>query len=116
MKPELDLFVKPPVQTNILATQEIAYKPIASIQNATILEFISLGFGDTYRDLSSAYLKLVFKIKKSATEDHTDAKTGVVNNLLHSLFKQCSIYLNNTSISQNDIYYFLYYIYRQSNY
>lgn len=102
MKPELDLFVKPPVQTNILATQEIAYKPIASIQNSTVLEFISLGFGDSYRDLSSVYLKLVLKIKKSATEDHTDAKTGVVNNMLHSLFKQCSIYLNNTSISQND--------------
>lgn len=102
MKPELDLFVKPPVQTSILATHEIAYKPIASIQNSTVLEFISLGYGDTYRDLSSVYLKLVLKIKKSATEDHTDAKTGVVNNLLHSLFKQCSIYLNNTSISQND--------------
>lgn len=102
MKHELDLFVKPAVQTNILGTQEVAYKPIASIQNSTILEFISLGYGDTFRDMSSVYLKLVLKIKKSATADHTDAKTGVVNNLLHSMFKQCSIFLNNTSVSQND--------------
>lgn len=102
MKSELDLFIKPAVQTNILGTSEIGYKPIASIQNASVIEFISLGHGDTYRDLSSIYLKLVLKLKKSATEDHTDAKSGVVNNLIHSLFKQTSIYLNGKNISQAD--------------
>lgn len=102
MKSELDLFVKPLIQTNVLKTEEVAYKPIASLDNSTLLEFVSLGHGDTYRDLSSAYIKLVLKIKKSATEDHADAKSGVVNNFLHSLFRQCSIYLNGKPISQSD--------------
>lgn len=55
------------------------------------------------------------KLKKSATEDHTKAIPavgtiaavegtggGVVNNMLHSLFRQCSIYLNGTPVSQSD--------------
>lgn len=73
MKSELDLFVKPLIQTNILKSEEVAYKPISSLDHSSVLEFVSLGHGDTYRDLSSVYIKLVLKIKKSATELHTDA-------------------------------------------
>lgn len=102
MKSELDLFAKPAIQSNVIKTEEVAYKPIASLDNANVLEFVSLGHGDTYRDLSSIYLKIKLKIKKDAKDDHTDSSTGVANNLLHSLFRQCSIYLNGKPTSQTD--------------
>lgn len=74
-----------------------------------------MGHGDTYRDLSSIYLKLLVKIKKSPTEDHASGTPavgsdpavlatggGVVNCLLHSLFRQVSIYLNGKPVAQSD--------------
>lgn len=105
MKSELDLFAHPAVQSNILKTEEIGYKPVASLDGAQHLEFVSLGHGDTYRDLSSIYLKIKLKIKKDPSTDHTDSATGVVNNLLHSIFERCSIYLNGKPTAQTDINY-----------
>lgn len=102
MKSELDLFVKPGIQSNILKTEEIAYKPISTLDNSSVLEFVSLGHGDTYRDLSSIYIKLLVKLKKDEKDDHTDDSAGVVNNFLHSIFRQCSIYLNGKPVSQSD--------------
>lgn len=121
MASQLDLFTTLPVQSNILRTDEVSYKPVTSITNNTTIEFTSLGHGDTYRDLSSMYLRLLVRLKKSLTENHEGSRAatmnmngeidtpgseakggGVVNNVLHSLFKQCTIYLNGTPISQSD--------------
>ena len=58
------------------------------------------GDSDTYVDLD---LKLFVK-GKLQTEDNTDLPEtdykAVVNKLLHSLFIQCTIYLNGTQITQ----------------
>lgn len=43
MKSELDLFSSLPVQSNILKTEEVSYKPIASLTNSSVIEFVSLG-------------------------------------------------------------------------
>lgn len=104
MKSELDLFTVPRMQTSVLKTDEVAYKPLASLDNATSLEFLSVGSGDTYRDLSQVYIKLQLKIVKAADgTDHAVAdNVGVVNNLLHSLFRQCTVYLGDRVISQAD--------------
>lgn len=102
MKSELDLFSKPAIQSNITKSEEVAYRPINSIENASVIEFVSLGHGFTYRDLSSIYIKLKVKIKKSPTEEHIDATTGVVNNLLHSVFNTTSVYLNGRALSNYD--------------
>lgn len=106
MKTELDLFSSHPMQTNILKTEEIAYNPIASLDNPSSIEFMAVGNGDTYRDLSSVYLRLVVKIESKQIKDEkgqlVESSPGVVNNLLHSLFRNCTIYLNNKSISQSD--------------
>lgn len=102
MKSELDLFVNKPLQTNILKTEEVAYKPVSSLDNTSDIEFVSVGHGNTYRDPSSIYLQLRVQLLKNLQgELHTDAKSTVVNNILHSLFKQCSVYLNNTPVAQN---------------
>lgn len=106
MKTELDLFSQQPIQTNIIKTEEVSYSPIASLDNPSAIEFLAVGNGDTYRDLSSIYLRLVLKIEHKIIKDEKgqviETPTGVVNNLLHSLFRNCTIYLNNKSISQSD--------------
>lgn len=109
-KSELDLFSLPYVQTSMLKTQEVAYKTIASLDNASSLEFVSIGQGDTYRDLSNIYLKLRLKITKSDGTAYPAAAAGavatggagIINNFMHSLFRQCTITLGNTVISQSD--------------
>lgn len=111
MKSELDLFVTPPLQTNILKTEEVALNPIASLDNSSTLEFVSVGGGDTYRDLSSIYLRLVVAVENDPTEVNKEhPKMSVVNNLLHSLFKSCNVYLNNVCVSSDNLYHYRSYI------
>lgn len=111
IKSELDIFRTQPVQSSILRSEEVSYNPIASLDNPSVIEFVSLGHGDTYRDLSSAYLKLKVQIlKKDGTQWNKDKNAdgtliqqpSVVNNLLHSLIKQCNVQLNGKNISPSD--------------
>jgi len=59
IKSELDLFAAHPTQSSILRTEEVSYNPMASLDSAFSIEFVCLGNGETYRDLSIAYLRLV---------------------------------------------------------
>lgn len=122
-KSELDLFSEPLLQTGILGTTEVAYKPINSLgDDPSVIEFACPGHGDTYRDLSSVYLKLKVRLMKDRPDvEHTTPQpqaagasggartdsdvTSVVNNLLHSLFRQVSIYMNGVPISQTNMDY-----------
>lgn len=107
-KSELDLFSEPPLQTSILGTTEVAYKPINALgDDPSVIEFVCLGHGDTYRDLSSIYLRIKLRVmKEKPSTAHTEAGKGnVVNNLLHSLFRQVSVYLNGVPISQSNMDY-----------
>jgi len=96
---EFDIFVRKPKQSSTLETNETIYRPIASVDQ-TDLEFVIPGDSDTYMDLD---LKMFVK-GKLQTEDNADLPetdyTAVVNNLLYSLFSQCTIYLNSTQITQ----------------
>lgn len=114
MKSELDLFELPPVQTNVLLTEQISYSPLTSLENTSTLDFIIPGNGDTYRNLSSIYLRLVVELdqkpvaaaatKAEGSEAALANAPGVVNNLLHSLFTQCTVSLNNVQVSQINDY------------
>lgn len=107
MKSELDLFAKKPVQVSILKTQELVLKPISSLDNTSVIEFVSLGRAQDYRDLSSVYIRLRVQLMKDLKDTlHTTGDSGVVNNLLHSLFRQVTVYLNGKSVAQNDMNYF----------
>lgn len=108
LKSELDLFSQRDIQTSILNKQEVIYKPLATIDNPTQLEFLIPGHGDFYRDLSTIKLAIKLKMVKADggdLEENTDI--SCVNNLLHSLFSQCSIALNGKSItpSEDDYHY-----------
>lgn len=102
MKSELDLFAPHPTQSCILKTEEVSYNPIASLDSASSIEFVCLGNGETYRDLSSVYLKLVVQLKKIDNSNIEGNAVGVANNILHSIFRSSSVYLNNTLVSQSD--------------
>ena len=82
-----------------ISTNETIYRPIASVDQ-TDIEFVIPGDSDTYVGLD---MKMFVK-GKLQTEDNTDLPetdyTVVVNNLPHSLFSQCTIYLNGTQITQ----------------
>jgi len=96
---EFDIFVRKPKQSSTVETNETIYRPIVPFDQRDI-EFVIPGDSDTYVDLD---LKLFVK-GKLQTEDNTDLPetdhTAVVNNLLHSLISQCTIYLNGTQITQ----------------
>lgn len=113
MKSELDIFEKREIQTNILDNHEVSYKPLASVDNQQ-LEFIIPGHSEFYRDLASVKLRIrakLVKIDGGAVTEADGVKITGVNNLLHSMFSQCSVYLNGVSVtSTEDNYHYRAYI------
>ena len=104
MSSEFDLFAPRPIQTSVVETTDVTYKPIVSVEK-TDLEFLIPTDNDTYVDLN---IKLYIRgnlIKAEGTNlDNTDF-TAVTNNFLHSLFSQCSFSLNGVTITQATILY-----------
>lgn len=107
MKSELDLFSSQPLQTSILKTEEVGYKPISPLEkHPTCIEFVIPSQSDVYKDLSSINLKLKLRLVKDGNGAAiADDSVGVCNNILHSAFRQCSIYLNGKPIAQTDVNY-----------
>lgn len=97
MRPELNIFEPRPIQMSILKTEEIRLKPIASIENTE-------GHGDTYRDVASIYFK--FKVRfvyaDEASLKEKTVKVSVVNNILASMIRQVSVFLNGKAIATNE--------------
>ena len=101
---EFDIFPRKPVQYAIQETNVVVYKPIASVDQSD-LEFLIPADYDTYIDPD---IKLYVKGKLSKVDgsalDATDHTTGT-NNFLHSLFSQCTFFLNGVNITQSsDLY------------
>jgi len=86
---EFDIFGRKPKQSSTVETNEMIYRPIASVDQ-TDIEFVIPGDSDKYVDVD---LKLFVK-GKLQTEDKSDLPetdyTAVINNLVHSLFSQCA--------------------------
>lgn len=105
MKSELDLFRPRHVQTSILKTEEVSYKPLNSLENQTVIEFACQGHGDTYLDVSSINLRIKIQITKNDGTLYKDAdehQPGIANNILHSLFRQVNVSLNGKSVNSSD--------------
>ena len=62
MPSSLDLFQRQQVQTSILKTEEIGYKPLTSLDSHSSIEFSVAGLNDTYLDLSSTTIRLKLQI------------------------------------------------------
>jgi len=95
---ELDIFAHKPIQTAILETHVVHYKPIATVDKND-LEFLIPGDTETYIDQD---IKLYVRGKIIGTDgndlDASDFTAGT-KNFLHSLFSQCSISLNGVNIT-----------------
>jgi len=95
---EFDIFAHKPIQSAILGTDVIHYKPIATVGQNN-LEFLIPGDTETYIDQD---IKLYVRGKIMGADgkdlDASDFTAGT-NTFLHSLFSQCSISLNGVNIT-----------------
>ena len=104
-KSELDLFTLPPTQTAIESSQWVEHRPLSSLSAGAPIQFVVMGSGEEYLDLSETYLQVTAKITKSTGEDlqsgagEPDRGVGPVNNWLHSLFSQIDVSLNERLVS-----------------
>src|ERR1700733_11159220 len=102
-KSELDLFIVPPTQTSIEAGTYVEYNPISSISQGAPIEFSITGAGQDYLDLSNTQLYVRAQIVRANDNaiDDTD-HVGPVNLLLHSLFSEVDISLNDTLVTASN--------------
>jgi hypothetical protein len=99
-KSEMDLFAIPPTQTTIESGHWLPFKNVSSLSDDGPLEFIINGRGDEFIDLSHTLLQVVVKVTKDDGGELTEAdNVAPVNNLLHSMFSQVDVYLNEKLIS-----------------
>jgi hypothetical protein len=101
---EFDIFAQKHVQQAVQETTEVTYKPIATIDQ-TDLEFNVPAHTDTFVDTNiQLYVsgKLTFADGKVL---NVEVFTAVTNNFLHSLFSQCTIYLNGVPFTQSSQHY-----------
>jgi hypothetical protein len=96
---EFDIFVSKQVQEFFHETVDVVYKPIASVDQRD-LEFLIPADNETYIDPDiKVYIRgKLTKIDGKALDDKDF--TSVTNNFLHSLFSQCTVSLNGTTITQ----------------
>ena len=107
-KSELDIFTIPPTQTVI---EEGVWDTIythPNFRNSVNIRFDIPGTNSHYTDISQTDFHLKVKLEKITftplkTKDlKDDYKCGVVNNLLHSLFEQIQVNLNNQEIEKTN--------------
>ena len=97
---EFDIFVHKPVQTSCLGTIDTAYKPTASVEKND-LESLMPGDKENYIRLDIQLYVRGKLVSVSGNNVDVSDHTGVTNNLLHSLFSQCTVVLNGTTITQS---------------
>ncbi|GBN02330.1 hypothetical protein AVEN_260394-1 [Araneus ventricosus] len=100
-----DLFNVNPIQ---LSTEESSYTeifPVASLSDKTPIEFYVSGSGEHYLDLAHTLLHLQVKIKKkNGTAIGNTDQVAPINYLLHTLFSECSVTLNDKQVSSQANY------------
>ena len=94
------VFTPRPVNTATKQELFIDYRPISQIKTGQIIEFNVPNSSTYYMDLSRTRLHLKVRLLK-ANGDKTDAtsKVGLINNALHSLWRQCDLALQQKIIS-----------------
>jgi hypothetical protein len=104
LKSGLDIFLKRSIQTSVVNSHTVTYKPIAPADNPAQLEFNCSGHSDFYIDLNSVRIKVV----KSDGSDLPSAESntvGCVNNLLRSMFSSLNVSLNGKPVTLHETNY-----------
>lgn len=102
-KSELDIFAVPPTQTSIESGVWVEYNPISSITDGIPIEFAVTGSGQDYVDLANTQIFVRAQILRAnnAVIDNTD-HVAPINLLMHSLFSEVDIKLNDTLVSSTN--------------
>ena len=99
-KSELDLFSVPPTQVSLEKGLWIDHQPVSSVADGGPITFLCPGTED-YVDLSKTILVVRAKVTKANGDDlDADDHVGIVNNFLHSLFKQVDVFLKERQVTQ----------------
>jgi hypothetical protein len=101
LKSGLDIFLKRSIQTSVVNSHTVTYKPIAPGDKPAQLEFNCSGHSDFYIDLNYVRLLLRIKLVKSDGSDLTSGESNTVccvNNLLHSMFSSLIVSLNGKPV------------------
>ena len=99
-KSELDLFSVPPTQVSLEKELWIDHQPVSSVSDGGPITLLSPGTKD-YVDLAKTILVVRAKVTKANGNDYdADEKVGIVNNFLHSLFKQVDVFLKEKQVTQ----------------
>ncbi|GAA6072952.1 uncharacterized protein F54H12.2-like [Tachysurus ichikawai] len=100
-KSELDIFTLPYTQTSIEKYTYIEIPPLSALTDNGPLEFFVAGNGEDYLDLNNTFIHVVCKIVNAdGTNITNDAKVGVINYPIASLFSQVDVMLGDRLISQ----------------
>ena len=102
VKSELDLFTVPPTQTSVEHGCTMDYHPVSTLTDNGPIEFNIPGSGEDYIDLTNTFLHLGVKITAAdGANIADDAAIGPVNLLMHSLFSQVDVALNDKLVSSS---------------
>ena len=104
VKTELDLFSVPPMQVSLEKRLWIDHQPVSSVSDRGPITFLCPGTED-YVDLTQTILVVSAKVKK-ANGNNLDANehVDIVNNSLHSLFKQVDVFLKEKQATRTYAY------------
>ena len=101
IRSETELFSEPAYDISLSSSSAAEYHPITSLSDSTApLEFFIQGNETQYIDLSET--KLYIRVSILAGDGKALPDTVIVapvNNFLHSLFQQCTVYLNEVMIT-----------------
>lgn len=103
-KSEVEMFHERPIQSSIISSRDVAYKPFNSLDNESQLEFICPGDSEFFRDISYMRLNLTIKMVKPDGNDFLSSETvqpGCINYLINTLFSEVILYLNDVNVTPN---------------
>ena len=109
---QLDLLEPIGVQSQVDSFKDIEYLPTSAIQDGAPITF-EIGKDERYTDASEFVIKTVVEIQgengtaltgkqfTNADSAGTLEKVGVINNLGHSLWEQCVLFINDTKVTES---------------
>src|SRR5437868_5855911 len=110
--PEMNLYPKVEIATQILSEANRDIYPLGQIVHGTPIEFRHQAGNNQYVDLSASTLCVVVRIvKANGTPIDEDDPIAPVTNALHAMFQNIEVYLNTTKVTQpNNLYPYIAYL------
>ena len=119
MSSELDIFNLPSTQTSIESSSFLHYEPVSSFSDDgdAPIDFVIPSAIEHYIDLAHTMLYVKARIQPNEETPAENLKVAPVNNLLHSVFNQIDVFLNQKLVSPpNNAYPYTVYIESLLNY